>query len=157
MSYPMTRDGYKKLEAELKDLKINQRPAVIEAIATAREHGDLKENAEYHAAREQQGFIESRIMDLESIVSHANIMEIDNINSDYVVFGAHVTIVNEETDEKSTYQIVGEQEAVFANGQISNTSPIGRALLGKEVGDSTEISTPSGTKYYEILNIAYGG
>jgi len=157
MSYPMTKNGYTRLEDELRDLKSNQRPAVITAIATAREHGDLKENAEYHAAREQQGFIESRIAELESLVSRANVVDTENLTAEHIIFGAKVTIVNEETDEEKTYQIVGAQEAVLSNGQISNTSPIGRALLGKEVGDSAEVFTPGGTKYYEILNIAYGG
>jgi len=156
-SYPMTRDGYNKLVIELKDLKSNQRPAVIQAIATAREHGDLKENAEYHSARDQQSFIEGRIMELENIIARATIVDISKIVSDYVLFGATVTVLNTETDEEKTYQIIGEQEAALANGQISNISPLGRALLGKEVGDSTEFITPGGTKYYEIINIAYGG
>lgn len=157
MSYPMTRGGYNRLDDELRDLRNNHRPKIIEAIAVARDHGDLKENAEYHAAREQQSLTEGRIKELESVVSRANIIDVDKIVSDNVVFGAKVLIVNEDTDEESTYQIVGEFESDLSNGRISHTCPIGKALLGKEIGDSVEIFTPGGTKYYEILNITYGG
>lgn len=157
MSYPMTRNGYDALEDELRDLKTVQRLEVIEAIAVAREHGDLKENAEYHAAREQQSFIEGRILELESIISHAKIMDLDKIDGDdKILFGAIIEIVNEDTDEESTYQIVGEFEADLTKGRISNTSPIGSTLMGKEVGDSIEVHTPGGNKYYEILSVKYG-
>lgn len=156
MSYPMTKDGYTRLEIELKDLKNNRRPAVIKAIAVAREHGDLKENAEYHAAREEQGYIEGRIGELENIVSRANIVDVSKIVSDRIVFGAKVSIINEDTDEKSEYQLVGQFESDLAKGLISCDCPIGKALLGKEKGDSVEVFAPGGTKYYEILKITYG-
>ena len=156
MSYPMTKDGYTKLSTELKDLKNNRRPAVIEAIAVAREHGDLKENAEYHAAREEQGYIESRISELDAIVSRANIVDVSKIVSDCIVFGAKVIIINEDTDEKSEYQLVGQFESDLDKGMISYECPIGKALLGREKGDSIEVFAPGGTKYYEILKITYG-
>lgn len=155
MSYPMTQTGFDRLGDELRDLKYSRRPAVIAAIAAAREHGDLKENAEYHAAREQQSHIEGRIIEIENIVSQANIIDISSINIDTVAFGASVKIVNEETDEESEYQIVGEVEADFNKGRISNISPLGKALIGKEVGDSIDFQAPGGVKYYEILSIEY--
>ena len=157
MSYPMTRNGFDDLEDELRDLKTVQRLEVIEAIGVAREHGDLKENAEYHAAREQQSFIEGRIIELESIISQAKIIDISTLSSDdKIVFGATIEIVNEDTDEENTYQIVGEFEADLNKGRISNTSPIGRTLMGKEVGDSIEVHAPGGNKYFEILSVRYG-
>ena len=154
-SYPMTKDGHTKLENELKTLKTVHRPEVIEAIAVAREHGDLKENAEYHAAREQQGHIEDRIVKLENVLANAKVVDVKSIKSKTVVFGATVKIVNEDTDEENTYQIVGEFESDLEKKKISNVSPIGRALFGKEKGDSIEVDTPSGTRYYEILSIRY--
>jgi len=155
MKYPMTREGYRKLEKELKDLKFTQRPAVIEAIAVAREHGDLKENAEYHAARERQSIIEGRILEIENIMARANVIDSSLIKSNVVTFGATVKILNEETDEEHTYRIVGEFESDFSKGLISNTSPLGRALLGKEVNESIFFNAPGGVKYYEILDIKY--
>ncbi len=153
--YPMTATGYGKLEAELHDLKHEQRPAVIKAIAEAREHGDLSENAEYHAAREKQSFIEGRVLELEAVIAHAEVIDLNEISGDSVKFGAVVDLVDEETDEEVTYQIVGEYESNLEEGRISNTAPIARALIGKSVGDSAEVITPNGTRYYEILAIKY--
>ena len=156
MTVPMTQTGHDKLEEELKDLKSVQRPAIIRAIATAREHGDLKENAEYHAAREQQSLAEGRINEIEGMLADANVIDISLIQSDKVMFGATVTIVNEETDEENVYQIVGEVEADLSKRRISNTSPIGRTLIGKEIGDTFVVHTPAGEKYFEILDLRYG-
>ena len=155
MNYPMTRVGFERLEDELKELKNVKRPGVIAAIAVAREHGDLSENAEYHAAREEQSHIEGRVMEIENIISQANIIDISSIKMDTIAFGASVKIVNEDTNEESTYQIVGEVEADFNDGRISNTSPLGRALIGKEVGESIDFQAPGGVKYYEVLSISY--
>ncbi|MAM34435.1 MAG: transcription elongation factor GreA [Micavibrio sp.] len=152
---PMTQNGYDKLVAELKDLKSNQRPAVIAAIAEAREHGDLSENAEYHAAREQQSFIEGRIQELEGVIGAADVIDITKFSGETVKFGATVTIVDEETDEEKTVQIVGAYESDADNGQISLTSPIARALIGKSVGDSVTVRTPKGEADYEILDVEY--
>jgi len=152
---PMTQKGYDKLVAELKDLKSNQRPAVIAAIAEAREHGDLSENAEYHAAREQQSFIEGRIQELEGVIGAADVIDITKFTGETVKFGATVTIVDEETDEEKTIQIVGAYESDADNGQISLTSPIARALIGKSVGDSVTVRTPKGEADYEILEVQY--
>lgn len=157
MTTPMTQAGHDKLEEELRDLKSVQRPAIIRAIATAREHGDLKENAEYHAAREQQSLTEGRINEIGGLLADANVIDISSIKGNTVMFGATVTIVNEETDEESVYQIVGEVEADLSEGRISNTSPIGRSLIGKEVGDTFIVITPAGEKYFEILDLKYGG
>jgi len=153
---PMTVQGAENLRTELKDLKNVQRPAVIDAIATAREHGDLKENAEYHAAREQQGFIEGRIQELEGILSNAQIIDPVSLNAgDKVVFGAIVDLLNIETDEEVTYQIVGEYEADISQNKVSVTSPIARALIGKEVEDEAEVDAPGGRIEYEILAVRY--
>ena len=152
---PMTVQGHAALEAELKQLKADERPAVIQAISVAREHGDLKENAEYHAAKEKQGFIEGRIKELESKLSLAQVIDITKMSGDTVIFGATVTIVNEDTDEESTYQIVGEDEASIKDGKVSITSPIARAMISKEVGDVFEVIAPGGSKGYEILNIEF--
>lgn len=157
MAIPMTKAGHSKLEEELKDLKTIQRPAIIEAIAAAREHGDISENAEYHAAREKQAWIEGRINEIKNTLADANIIDISNIRGNTVMFGATVTIVNEETNEESEYQIVGEVEADLSKRLLSNTSPIGRALIGKEVGESFTVTTPAGEKYFEILNLRYNG
>ena len=154
MSYPMTISGYEKLEIELKDL-MTQRPQISREIGTAREHGDLKENAEYHAAREKQSWIESRILEIEGTIAAAQIIDISKIKSRQVMFGAKVTIVNEETDEEITYMLVGEVESDLGKGLISNTSPIGLALLGKKKGDHIEVYAPLGTKYYEVLRVSY--
>ncbi|SPF75162.1 Transcription elongation factor GreA [Aliiroseovarius pelagivivens] len=149
---PLTRAGHAALNDELKQLKSVERPAIIEAIATARELGDLKENAEYHSAREKQGFIEGRIKELEGILSLAEVIDPKSM-SGAVKFSATVTIVDEDTDEEKTYQIVGEPEADIEAGKLNIRSPLARALIGKEEGDSVEVRTPGGEKAYEILNI----
>lgn len=155
--FPITQAGYTRMEAELKTLKTEERPVIIQAIADAREHGDLKENAEYHAAREKQGFVEARIGDLEARISHAEILDISKMSGDTIKFGATILLVDEETDEEKTYQIVGEYEADLDKGMLSLTAPFARALIGKEVGDSVEIKAPGGTKFYEILEVNYNG
>jgi transcription elongation factor GreA len=151
---PMTRAGFTALESELKQLKSVERPAVIQAIAEARELGDLKENAEYHSAREKQGFIEGRIKELEGVLSLADVIDPTKLSGP-VKFGATVTVVDEDTDEEKTWQIVGEYEANIDQGKLNVKSPIARALIGKEEGDSVEVRTPGGEKSYEILTIAY--
>ena len=152
---PMTRAGHTALETELKTLKSIERPAVIQAIAEARELGDLKENAEYHSAREKQGFIEGRIQELESKLSLSQVIDVSKMDSDKVTFGATVKIVNEDTDEESSYQIVGEDEASIKDGKISITAPLARAMISKEIGDTFEVNAPGGSKGYEILEIDY--
>ena len=151
----MTAEGHAALDAELKHLKSVERPAVIAAIAEAREHGDLSENAEYHAAREQQSFVEGRILELEDKTSRMDIIDVASLTGDQIKFGASVTVADEETDEKSTFQIVGEYEADPAAGKISVTSPIARALISKSVGESAEVNTPRGQKDYEIIKVSY--
>ncbi len=151
---PLTRGGYAALNAELKTLKSVERPAVIRAIAEAREHGDLSENAEYHAAREKQGFIETRIKELESIIGRADVIDPERLNGSIKV-GATVTRVDEDTEEEKVYQIVGEPEADISNGKLNVASPLARALIGKEEGDSIEVRTPGGEKAYEVLSISY--
>ena len=150
----MPRAGHSALETELKKLKSIERPAVIKAIAEARELGDLKENAEYHSAREKQGFIEGRIKELEGVLSLTEVIDPTKLSGS-VKFGATVTVVDEDTDEEKTWQIVGEHEASVEKGLLNMKSPIARALIGKEEGDSVEVRTPGGTKDYEILKIAY--
>ena len=150
----MTRAGFTALDEELKILKSVERPAVIRAIAEAREHGDLSENAEYHAAREKQSFIEGRIKELEAMLSLAEVIDPSKL-SGAIKFGATVTIVDEDTDEEKTYQIVGEAEADIERGLLNMRSPLARALIGKEEGDSVEVKTPGGIKSYEILSIRY--
>lgn len=152
---PVTKKGYDALEAELKDLKSVQRPAVIEAIATAREHGDLSENAEYHAAREQQSFIEGRIQELEAVTSKAQVIDPSTLNGNTVKFGATVGLMDEETDEEFTYQIVGDYEADTETGKISISAPIAKALIGKSEGDSVTVQTPKGERDYEILSVSF--
>jgi transcription elongation factor GreA len=151
---PMTRAGFTALDEELKVLKSVERPAVIRAIAEAREHGDLSENAEYHAAREKQSFIEGRIKELEGILSLAEVIDPSKL-SGTVKFGATVTVVDEESDEEKTWQIVGETEADIERGLLNIRSPIARALIGKDVGDSVEVRTPGGQKSYEVISIRY--
>ena len=151
---PMTANGFKAADAELKILKSTDRPAVIRAIAEAREHGDLSENAEYHAAREQQSHIEGRIKELEGIISLAQIIDVSKL-SGAVKFGATVTIADEDTDAEKSFQIVGEPEANIDKGLLNLNSPIARALIGKEEGDSVEVRTPGGTKYYEIVSVKF--
>ena len=151
---PMTRAGHAALESELKTLKSEERPAVIKAIAEARELGDLKENAEYHSAREKQGFIEGRIKELEGILSLVEVIDPAKLSGP-IKFGATVTLVDEDTDEEKTWQIVGEHEANVEKGLLNIKSPIARALIGKEEGDSVEVRTPGGDKSYEVLKIEY--
>ncbi|MGC9368627.1 MAG: transcription elongation factor GreA [Paracoccaceae bacterium] len=151
---PMTRAGHTALDAELKQLKSVERPAVIKAIAEAREHGDLSENAEYHAAREKQSFIEGRIKELEGLLSLAEVIDPSKLSGS-IKFGATVELVDEDTDEKKTYQIVGEAEADIEKGLLNIKSPLARALIGKEEGDSVEVRTPGGGKSYEVLSIKY--
>jgi transcription elongation factor GreA len=152
---PMTAGGFQRLQDELKHLKAVERPAIIRAIAEAREHGDLSENAEYHAARERQSFIEGRVGELEDRISRAEVIDPKTLSGDNVKFGATVTLVDEDTDEKVTYQLVGEFEADISNGLLSITSPLARALIGKSKGDSVEVVTPGGSKAYEILKVAF--
>ncbi|MBB4286109.1 transcription elongation factor GreA [Roseospira goensis] len=151
----MTAEGLKSLEEELKTLKSNDRPAVIRAISEAREHGDLSENAEYHAARERQSFIEGRIKELEDIISRADVIDVSKLSGDTVRFGATVTLADEDTDEEMTYQIVGVHEADLKAGRVSISSPIARALIGKGVGDTVEVKAPGGSKFYEVISIAF--
>ncbi len=151
---PLTRAGHSALSDELKQLKSVERPAVIRAIAEAREHGDLSENAEYHAAREKQSFIEGRVKELESILSLAEVIDTAKLNG-AIKFGATVKLVDEDTDEERTYQIVGEPEADIEAGKLNIRSPLARALIGKEEGDSVEVRTPGGDKSYEILSVSY--
>jgi len=155
---PMTKAGAEKLTAELKELKSVKRPKVIQAIAEAREHGDLKENAEYHAAREQQSFIEGRIKEIEGTVSHAEIIDVAVLGAnagDKIVFGATVDLYDVEADKEVTYQIVGELEADIKHHLISITSPIARALIGKSVGDAADVRAPGGVREYEIVAVRY--
>ena len=152
---PMTAEGFERMESELKHLKNTERPAIIKAIAEAREHGDLSENAEYHAARERQSFIEGRVAELEDRISRAQVIDPATLDGDTVKFGATVTVVDEETDEETSYQLVGEVEADVKQGRLAITSPMARALIGKAVGDSVEVMTPKGTKAYEILKVDY--
>ena len=152
---PMTADGYAALEAEIKYLKSVERPRIIKQIAEARTHGDLSENAEYHAAKEQQGITEARVADLEDKLSRADIIDITKLKGDQVMFGATVTLIDEDTDEKVKYRIVGEIEASVKQGRISITSPLARALLGKRKKDVVEVSTPGGGKSYKVLKVEY--
>jgi len=149
----MTAAGYQQLEDELRNLKSVERPAVIAAIAEAREHGDLSENAEYHAAKERQSFIEGRVLELEDMLGRAQVIDPSKMSGDVVKFGAHVTVVDEDTDEEATYQIVGDHEADVKKGRISISSPISRGLIGKSVGDSVEVMTPKGGRSYEIISV----
>ncbi|HEY0833740.1 MAG TPA: transcription elongation factor GreA [Azospirillum sp.] len=152
---PMTAAGYNRLQEELKLLKTIERPAVIKAIAEAREHGDLSENAEYHAARERQSFIEGRVGELEDKISRAEVIDPSKLSGSTVKFGATVTLADQDTDEEITYQIVGSEESDIKAGFLSITSPLARALIAKSVGDSVEVSTPGGSKLYEIVTVAY--
>ncbi|MFP5374879.1 MAG: transcription elongation factor GreA [Gammaproteobacteria bacterium] len=158
MRAPLTTRGAQRLRAELEELKSVRRPAVIHAIAEARAHGDLKENAEYHAAREQQGFIEGRIKQLEAELSHAQVIDVSKLDAgSRVVFGATVQLADVETDEEKTWQIVGDLEADIKQGLIAISSPVARALIGKHEGDSVVIEAPGGTREFEILAVSYRG
>ncbi|MDG1864133.1 MAG: transcription elongation factor GreA [Yoonia sp.] len=152
---PLTKPGFEKMNAELKHLKSVERPAIIRAISEAREHGDLSENAEYHSAKEKQSFIEGRVKELEGIISLADVIDLSRM-SGTVKFGATVTLVDEDTDEEKTYQIVGEYEANIEAGLLNIKSPIARALIGKDEGDSVPVQTPGGVRSYEILSITFG-
>ena len=150
---PFTQHGLDKLKAELTNLKSVERQAVIRAIAEAREHGDLSENAEYHAARERQSFIEGRISELEDVTSRADVIDAEKLTGERVTFGTSVGVADEETDEESVFHIVGPYEADTSRGLVSTSSPIARGLIGKSIGDSAEVHTPGGTKSYEIISI----
>ncbi len=152
---PVTAAGYTALNEELKDLKSVQRPDVIRAIAEAREHGDLSENAEYHSARERQSFIEGRIKELEGLISRADVIDPSKLSGSTVKFGATVVVADEDTDEEKTFQIVGETEADIAHGKLNIKSPLARALIGKEEGDSVEVMTPGGGKSYEVVSVTF--
>ncbi|USG62407.1 transcription elongation factor GreA [Sneathiella marina] len=152
---PMTAAGFTRLEAELKELKSNARPSIIQAIATAREHGDLSENAEYHAAKEQQSLIEGRIAELADKLGRSEVIDVTSISGDQVKFGATILLADEDTDEETRYQIVGEDESSIEQGRLSITAPLARALIGKEQGDSIEVTTPGGSKAYEIVEVTY--
>ena len=151
----MTERGYGMLQDEMKRLKTVERPAVINALEEARSHGDLSENAEYHAAKERQAFIEGRLMELEDKVSRAQVIDPRSLSGDVVRFGATVTLADEDTDEESTYQIVGEDEGDIGQGLLSLTSPLARAMIGKETGDSIEVTAPGGSRAYEIMKVKY--
>src|SRR5579863_10438342 len=145
---PMTAAGYKRLQTI-------DRPAVIRAIAEARENGDISENAEYHAARERQGFIEGRVMELEDKIARAEVIDVSKLSGKVVKFGATVTLSDEETEEEAAYQIVGEDEADISKGRLSVTSPLARALIGKGIGDSVEVTTPRGARSYEVIKVRF--
>jgi transcription elongation factor GreA len=151
---PMTRPGFDKLDTELKQLKSVERPAIIRAISEAREHGDLSENAEYHSAREKQSFIEGRIKELEAVISLAEVIDVSKL-SGTIKFGATVTLIDEDTEEEKTYQIVGETEADIEANRLNIRSPLARAPIGKDEGDSVDVVTPGGKRSYEILTIRY--
>ena len=153
--FPMTVAGYQKLEAELKKLKNEERPAVIQAIAEARAHGDLSENAEYHAAKDRQGWIEGQILELEDKFTRAEVIDVTKLDGDTVKFGATVTLIDEETEEEKIWQIVGDLEADVKERKISVSSPIARALIGKAKGDSVEVQAPGGARAYEIEKVVF--
>jgi transcription elongation factor GreA len=152
---PMTTGGFAALEVELKRLQQEERPRIIQAIAEARSHGDLSENAEYHAAKESQSLNEGRIAEFEDKLSRAEVIDVSKLSGNTVKFGATVTLIDEDTEEEKKYQIVGESEADVKSGRVSITSPIARALISKKVGDTVEVNTPGGGKSYEILKIAF--
>jgi len=152
---PITKVGLDRLEKELRNLKTVERPAVIAAIAEARAHGDLSENAEYSAAKEKQSFIEGRIQELEAVISRAEVIEVESIRHAHITFGATVTMIDEESEEEICYQIVGDYEADITQRRISTSAPIARALIGKNVGVSVEVATPKGAKFYEVLKVEY--
>ena len=152
---PMTLDGFNRLEEELKRLKTVERPEIIRAIATAREHGDLSENAEYHAAKERQSFNEGRVSEIENKIANAEIIDVSKLSGTTVKFGARVKLIDEDTEEEAIYQIVGEHEADIKEGRLSITAPLARALISKSIGDSVEVVTPKGSKGYEIISVAF--
>ncbi len=151
----MTLEGHSRLEKELRHLKSEERPAIIRAIAAAREHGDLAENAEYHAARERQAFIEGRVETIENLLSRAEVIDVRTIRGKVIRFGATVAVIDSDTEDRTRYQIVGEHEADVKLGRLSITSPMARAMLGKSAGDPVEVDTPGGVKFYEIVSVRY--
>jgi len=151
----MTTEGHQVLQEELRNLKSVERPNIVKAIAAAREHGDLSENAEYHAARERQSFIEGRIGELEDAIKRAEVIDTSKLKGKTVRFGATVKVADEETDEEITYQLVGELEADIQQRKISIGSPLGRALIGRQVGDSVEVTTPNGVRYFEVMTVRF--
>lgn len=153
---PMTAEGYQSLVDEVKHLKAVERPRIIRAIEEARAHGDLSENAEYHAAKEAQGWNETRVAELEDKISRADVIDVSKLSGETVMFGAKVTLIDEDTESKVIYQIVGDSEADVKKGRISISSPIARAIIGKKKGDSVEVNTPGGGKSYEIAKVAWG-
>jgi transcription elongation factor GreA len=153
--FPMTAPGLQRLEEELRQLKAEERPAIIRQIAEARTHGDLSENAEYHAARERQSFIEGRIAELEEIVASAEVIDPSQLSGEHVKFGAKVRLIDEETEKEATYQIVGVHEADIKLGRISVSSPLAKALIGRTIGDTVSVPTPSGDRSYEILGVKF--
>lgn len=153
--YPMTASGLAKLEEEIKTLKHDERPAIIKAIEEARAHGDLSENAEYHAAKERQSFIEGRILEVEDLIARAEVIDPSQLSGDTVLFGATVVVADEDTDEEMTYRIVGSHEGDIGKGLLSVTAPLARALIGKTIGDSVEVKTPKGEKFYEIVKVEF--
>lgn len=152
---PITLAGFDRLQEEIKVLKTIDRPAIIQAISDAREHGDLSENAEYHAARERQSFIEGRILDLEDRLSRVDVIDPAKMTGNVIKFGATVKVIDEDTDTEHTYQIVGEYESDFEKGMLAFTAPLSRALIGKTIGDTVEVTTPKGAKAYEVVKVAY--
>ena len=152
---PMTADGFKALEHEVNELKAVERPAIIRMISEARAHGDLSENAEYHAAKERQAFIEGRVIELEDMLGRADVIDVSKLSGGTVKFGATVTMVDEDTDQKRKFQIVGDHEADATRGRISISSPIARALIGKAKGDTVEVAAPGGARSYEILKVEF--
>jgi transcription elongation factor GreA len=152
---PITLEGLQRLETELRHLKTVERPAVIRQISEARDHGDLSENAEYHAARERQSFIEGRVAELEDKVARAEVIDVSKLSGKVIKFGAKVTLADEDSDEEMTYQLVGAEEADIDKHRLSITSPLARALIGKQTGDSVEVMTPRGSKAYEIIRVRY--
>ena len=152
---PMTAAGYTRIEEELKRLKGKERPSIIKAISEAREHGDLSENAEYHAAKERQAIVEGRVEELSDKLSRAEVIDVSKLSGGDVKFGAFVTLADDDTDEESTYQIVGSEESDIRAGRLSVTSPLARALIGKTSGDAVEVNTPKGQRGYEVVNVEY--
>ncbi|MEO0399096.1 MAG: transcription elongation factor GreA [Pseudomonadota bacterium] len=152
---PMTAAGYQSLEEELKRLKNEERPSIIQAIAEARAHGDLSENAEYHAAKERQSWVEGQILELEDKFTRADVIDVAKMDGDTVKFGATVTLIDEDTEEEKTWQIVGDYEADVKSGKVSISSPIARALINKESGDSVEVAAPGGARMYEIARVEF--
>jgi transcription elongation factor GreA len=152
---PMTASGYKALEDEVNTLKTVERPSIIKMIAEARAHGDLSENAEYHAAKERQAFVEGRVIELEDLIGRADVIDVSRLSGTTVKFGATVTLVDEDTDQKRKYQIVGDHESDAKSGRISISSPIARALIGKSKGDTVEVAAPGGARSYEILKVEF--